>query len=642
MAPASGNCFVVQSSTTTLSDFTGYSMLIDRTAGITDTASMDNFLMARFDNNTGYIQGFRSFFGCPNWTGSNQRYHMSFYEGELIFLAQNNPTPCPAPASGRNTQLCRSTCVLAKQALQDIFNNPAFCTETTSKTGTIATNRATTLSNYDQICAQLPNTGNCLQAVSLERNTCGFLVARDATAYCREGSGKGAISNDPCCAVFLGKSTNSDTGSARSGTSNSDTGSSKSGATNSGSGSTGMGLGASGLNAGNIPNGASTSASDKTNNTPGSTSAASGVLSGAMNSGMGTTATTIAIVVGFLGGLVIIIALYMFITYRNKRGQQRAGADESAAAGKDTQMNSAAAIAAIRAGGAQKGKIGDGERSPVNVFATRQRGGSADPILPNAAASGFGGYGGTTDAADYNTTAGTRGAGGVASEYLESEFDYAPVGEGKLNTAGAYSWMKEDGELFADSQNIQDLRLAEQDDSRGQSFYSEMGESANDAPPRSNNFASVYSEALSSVNDRPITMSSLAQDGNLYSEYAESEYRPVSYAFPSNESQYTDGADMNQSYTGAEDGGMFKVKVLFQYEKDMDDELSLRPGEIVTVMNLFDDGWANGVIAGRSGAFPLACVVPLGEAEPSIVSDSTRMSVLKRRSSLNSNQINFQ
>ncbi|KAI8831073.1 hypothetical protein BJ741DRAFT_618061 [Chytriomyces cf. hyalinus JEL632] len=668
MAPTNSNCFVVQPRTTTLTDFVGYSMLIDRAAGITDTASMDDFLLARFDNSTGYISGFRSFFGCPNWNGSNQRYHMSFYQGELIYLAQNNPNPCPPPQSPTpNTQLCRSTCLSARQSLQDIFNNPSFCSEIISQSSTIATNRAVTLSNYQQICTQLPNTNNCLQVISLERNTCGFLVSKDATAYCRDGSGKGALTNDPCCTVFLSKvatgtTSNSNTGSGNgnSGSTNSNNGSgnTNSGSSNTNNGSVGANGGKGDPNNGSVNgnNGSGNNGNNGSGNTinegtagaenpatggnsptdppangidagsttngtmpgaNGSTSAASGISGGSQNSGMGMTATTIAIVVGLLGGLVIIVALYMFIAYRNKRGQKQASGNDAGNSG----------MAGIRTGGANKSGREDGNQSPENIFAPRQRGPSADPILPNAAASGVGGYSFPTD--------GARGNGGM-SEYLD--FDYAPMGEGKLSATGEY-WMKDDNELFEDGNKNRESRLAQQDKSRGQSLYSAMRESANYNQSRSNNFASVYSEAVSSGVDRPTTMNSMAY--NLTSEY-EPEYRPLSYAYPLNESQFADGVDMNQSSLGVEDAGLFKVKVLFQYEKDMEDELSLRPGDIVTVTNLFDDGWASGVIGGQSGAFPLACVVPLGEAEPSIVSDSTRMSVLKRRSSINSNQISFQ
>ncbi|KAJ3229906.1 hypothetical protein HDU81_004920 [Chytriomyces hyalinus] len=540
---------------------------------------------------------------------------MSFYQGELIYLAQNNLNPCPPPqAPTPNTQLCRSTCLSARQALQDIFNNPSFCSEIVSESSTIASNRAVTLSNYQQICTQLPNTNNCLQSISLERNTCGFLVSKDASAYCRDGSGKGALTNDPCCAVFLSKAatgttsnngsgngnggstnsnngsgntnggstnTNTGTGNTNSGTNNGSGGTNggksdpnngsvngNTGSGNTGSGNTnngrtvgvenggtgdnvGTGSTANGINAGSTTNGTMPGAK----NSSGSPSAASGISGGSANSGIGMTATTIAIVVGLLGGLVIIGALYLFISYRNKRGQKQASGND---AGNST-------MAAIRTGGANKSGRENGNQSPENIFAPRQRGPSADPILPNAAESGVGGYSFPTD--------GARGTNG-ASEYLD--FDYAPVGEGKLSV-GEYSWMKDDNELFEDGNKNRESRLAQQDKSRGQSLYSAMRESANYNQSRSNNFASIYSEAVSSGVDRPTTMNSMAY--NLTSEY-ESEYRPVSYAYPSNASQFANGVDMNQSPSAGEDAGLFKVKVLFQYEKDMEDELSLRPGDI--------------------------------------------------------------
>lgn len=49
-----------------------------------------------------------------------------------------------------------------------------------------------------------------------------------------------------------------------------------------------------------------------------------------------------------------------------------------------------------------------------------------------------------------------------------------------------------------------------------------------------------------------------------------------------------------------------KARVLFDYKKAADDELSLAVGDIVTVLekHLEDDGWWKGELNGRVGVFP--------------------------------------
>jgi hypothetical protein len=49
-----------------------------------------------------------------------------------------------------------------------------------------------------------------------------------------------------------------------------------------------------------------------------------------------------------------------------------------------------------------------------------------------------------------------------------------------------------------------------------------------------------------------------------------------------------------------------KARVLFDYKKAADDELTLSSGEIVTVLdkNLEDEGWWRGELNGRVGVFP--------------------------------------
>ncbi|KAJ3070814.1 hypothetical protein HDU98_006180 [Podochytrium sp. JEL0797] len=544
------NCFVIAPTTTTLQDFIGYSLLVDPTNSLVDTNSMDAFLLARFDNNTQYISGFRTFFDCANWNGNNQRFHLSFFEGELVFLSQNNASPCPPPANGPNAMLCQSTCQLAQQSLSNIFTNPNFCNQSPSTT--IASNRASTLASYHQICTSLPaTTSNCIQTIAIEKNSCGFIQQSDAAAFCSP-SGQGILSNDPCCQLFL----------------------------------KGTGTGTITMNA------------------------------GPPSSNGGTVTTTIAIVVGLVGGLAIIGGLYMFIAYRRKRVQ---------IINRDAEV-----FPSSSANGSGGGFPGPKLNSPVDVFQSqatvstfnnsnaRDRSGSSDPILPFAAGPGMKGPSG----------------GGINSSNgnFDDEFDYDPVKSMPTNLA-------RDSEILS-------ILEGEEGDGGGRnvmiparsaaySVYSEAPSQAYTGTNYTNKY-SIYSEQ----DGREFfngTMDSSAREefNNKYKSYAstseaQSEYRPVSYVLP-NGTQQTVVGNANVSGLPDPEEGMFQVKVLFAYEKDLPDELGLQPGDIVTVTNLFDDGWARGVCNGKQGAFPLACVVPLDstEAAPRGVID-----VLKRRSSL--------
>ncbi|KAJ3018736.1 UNVERIFIED_CONTAM: hypothetical protein HDU68_011002 [Siphonaria sp. JEL0065] len=635
---ANPNCFVIQHTTTTLQDFVGYSLLKDAASNISDTASMDAFLLARLDTNQAYVNGFKSFFDCPNWPGTGQRFHMSFYQGELIFLAQNNPkSPCPQPLSTQNAQLCQSTCLSAQQSLSAIFSNPSWCNQATSTA--VKTNRDSTVQGYGQICALLPpSKSNCIATVKAERQTCGFLVRSDAVAYCGDG-GAGVMTNDRCCQIFL-----NGTGIA---------------------GSTGTG------GVGAIGAGATTTTSPKSIGVEVNGVTTVGISNNDTVSGIvgsststppagGLTATTIAIAVGFTGGLLIIAGLYFFIAYRKKR---------------------------IRDSQAEKPQ--QPNQSPTNIFqdqptntqrqsyfagAARDRETSQEQILSNAAPVPIGGVINKNRAGN--------------AEY-EEEFNYAPT-NGSIARVSRSSFLRDVTLARPTRSQGQQLQQLQQPQRRSLQQQQDYRISVNEVN-RNGNFASVYSDAPSNymsdydnttnnqysmyskaqvdggrINGGYTTMDSAISEAfkdkksqyssyvSEYSDYQASEYQPVSYALPNNATKnqegrgtddayldvLTDNNNNRLSYTGTDDGGMFKVKVLFPYEKDMDDELALKPGEIVTVTNLFDDGWAHGICGNNRGAFPLACVVPLDSVDgsTSVMSESTRMSVLKRRSSLGSNR----
>lgn len=44
--------------------------------------------------------------------------------------------------------------------------------------------------------------------------------------------------------------------------------------------------------------------------------------------------------------------------------------------------------------------------------------------------------------------------------------------------------------------------------------------------------------------------------------------------------------------------------VEFEYDANEDDELSLKKGDVITNVSLYEDGWMKGVLNGKEGVFP--------------------------------------
>lgn len=44
--------------------------------------------------------------------------------------------------------------------------------------------------------------------------------------------------------------------------------------------------------------------------------------------------------------------------------------------------------------------------------------------------------------------------------------------------------------------------------------------------------------------------------------------------------------------------------VEFEYDANEDDELTLKKGDVITNVSLYEDGWMKGVLNGKEGVFP--------------------------------------
>lgn len=66
---------------------------------------------------------------------------------------------------------------------------------------------------------------------------------------------------------------------------------------------------------------------------------------------------------------------------------------------------------------------------------------------------------------------------------------------------------------------------------------------------------------------------------------------------------------VKDQYSGHEIRANDTVVAIYPYTASLNDELSLEPDDVLTVVRLYDDGWALGKTgAGQEGAFPMVCV----------------------------------
>ncbi|KAI8618427.1 VIT family-domain-containing protein, partial [Chytriomyces sp. MP71] len=189
---ASPSCYTIGPETTLMKDFVGYPMFVDTQNQVKDTTTLDSYLLTQLDNNTEYMINFKAAYDCPMWDGGDQRFHMSYYQGLLTFLAQNSKsvTPCTSTSANTNRFVCASTCTMARAALANIFSNATSCNQ--NPTAAVAAQRQSTLATYDKNCNLWPTGANCIPVVAIEANQAGFPLLRDAQNFC-------ASNSDPLC-----------------------------------------------------------------------------------------------------------------------------------------------------------------------------------------------------------------------------------------------------------------------------------------------------------------------------------------------------------------------------------------------------------------------------------------------------------
>ncbi|GEQ70909.1 hypothetical protein JCM33374_g4589 [Metschnikowia sp. JCM 33374] len=62
----------------------------------------------------------------------------------------------------------------------------------------------------------------------------------------------------------------------------------------------------------------------------------------------------------------------------------------------------------------------------------------------------------------------------------------------------------------------------------------------------------------------------------------------------------------------------FKVKALYEYKSEYDDDLQFAAGQVITVTEIEDDDWYSGTYGGQSGLFPKNFVETIASVDSSV------------------------
>ncbi|KAI8851777.1 hypothetical protein BC829DRAFT_386004 [Chytridium lagenaria] len=516
---SAAQCFTLTGSTQ-MPDFNGAAILSSPNT-FNDTTSLDTYLTQNLDSNTAYQNSFKDFFDCPNWNGTGQRFHMTYFQGLIAFFSTQSATACQPTNVVRN--ICQDSCDIARTSLSAIFNNTAFCSSQDPEQ-----RRSQTLEAYTRFCRRLP-TINCIPAVRLESGSCGFPISSDAANYCRSG-GAGAAINDQCCLALQGDAATA--------------------ANAAGIAVIPFAPGAV------IANGTVLTAGPTGVNLPATAGPGASTTAASVNSGSGQSSNNRSIIIGAVVAAITAalilgsIAVFIFSRHR-KRNAANARGYQSASAALDPPPK-------------KKGLFSRKRDRSDTQSSNSSRLNRSPSYIP------------------YNATASAENTG-KSQSYIDRSLPPST----QTNNAPYFPSEQPQGSLFSGLLNDQS--------------FNERG----------------VENRRSSLQPSPVL-----NDPRM--SQAPSEM--------GNRSAYTSSAlySVNGS---ASNNGMFKMQVIYDYTAAMPDELSLEPGDILTVTALFDDGWGHGILGENRGAFPLACVAPLDNSIPGGSKDA-RLSILNRRSSL--------
>jgi hypothetical protein len=127
----------------------------------------DSYLMMHYDNQADYIKHFQSYYECPGYNGTGQRYHISTLCA--MFVDSSAAQGCTGKS---NYSMCSSAMSASQTALKAMFSNKDICTvESTVET------RGKLLSLYDTYMKRIPSkSSSCVAGFQKELGTCGKLI----------------------------------------------------------------------------------------------------------------------------------------------------------------------------------------------------------------------------------------------------------------------------------------------------------------------------------------------------------------------------------------------------------------------------------------------------------------------------------
>ncbi|KAJ1539501.1 hypothetical protein HK405_012856, partial [Cladochytrium tenue] len=586
-ANSSTACFTIASSTATMTDFVGYSLLLS--TAFNNTASLDQYLLMRMDYENFYISAFQlsakllvvvvvvemaQEFNCSGFTGSGERYHQTYYQALLVFLSQNQPSgsvSCTAPAS--NVLPCRSSCLTAYNSLSAVFSDTTICPgkDTTSA-------RATALAGYKALCeylpggtsSNLPASTACLASVAEERTQCGFPLFADAEKYCAvattsTASSSGAVTanaTDTCCTSLAQFA---------------------------------------------LPATLTASASA----TASSTAAAS--TSATASASPLSTATLIGIVVAGVTALFIAGAVVFFVVRKRR--------DEAAAAASGAPPGVAKSGALATASWDRRGAASSG-LSPMTTgldsYAASSGIYNTRPGAPSGGTSGSG-SGSGSGLSGGSGGPGTRGmapaGSGSGSIVPVSQMSFAPYSPMTPLSSSVFVQPPLQPSLPPFPPPLQPppspprgVAVASVPPGPSGMFNNNKGGNTNAAAAAAA-MAMVSGVGLGGA--AAIRRASTATPASDVGVASSSDVRASSSVEIDEDGRVRRRHSSLGTSAAESEAGSLLMRAVFDYDGQMDDELSFRVGQIITVTALFDDGWGHGMLDGLRGAFPLSCVVPV-------------------------------
>jgi hypothetical protein len=166
--PRTSNCMILTNSATCPGQ---NGLVIAQTSAYRDTTSFDAFVNSRLDTNAAYVRAFQNDFGCPEYQGQGQQFHMSIF----CALLTQQPIGCSQQDSQPRIPLCQDTCNLAVSSLSNFYQTTCISNQTSNALA----ERNVTISAYQSFCSELTiqnsQVSQCLNGSTQpqEATTCG-------------------------------------------------------------------------------------------------------------------------------------------------------------------------------------------------------------------------------------------------------------------------------------------------------------------------------------------------------------------------------------------------------------------------------------------------------------------------------------